>query len=68
MLHKIESITDVRFYDLLGDELLHVPDPQFDGMQLKLPEQEPAFKTAAYMIVTFDDGTTERVNLETGQD
>ena len=65
MIHNIESITDVRFYDILGDELLHVPDPQFDGKELKIPTDTDNIKAATYMIVIFDDGTTERVNLET---
>lgn len=64
MLHKIESITDVRFYDALGVELLHVPDPQFVGKQLKFPDNELVMKNAAYMVVFFDDGTDERVNFE----
>lgn len=66
MIHKVESITDIRFYDTLGAFLLHVPDPQFVGKQLKVPTDTTKLKTAVYMIVTFDNGTSERVDLELG--
>ena len=64
MIHKIESITDVRIYDSLDFELLHIPDPQFEGKQLKFPNQDFIMKTASYMIVYFDDGTDERVEFD----
>lgn len=63
-LHKIETITDVRFYDALGVELLHMPDPQFEGKQLKFPNDDFVMKKATYMVLYFEDGTDERVNFD----
>jgi hypothetical protein len=67
-MRDVRTITDVKFYDVLDDELLHIPDPEFtgeEGKQIVLPDGAN-IATATYMMLTFEDGTCERIEIEPG--